>query len=411
MRLLLLFSVAAGLAAQTDWPQFGGPNRNFMVPDAALAAAWPAAGPKVLWTRPLGDGYSAISVAGAVAFTMFKRGDEDITTALDARTGKTLWEYATSRKTDRSLDLGPGPGPHSTPLITGGRVFAVNTVGILHALDAKTGKPAWSHDLWREFKGAQQDRGYAASPLAWKDTIILPVGGSSGQSLMAFRQNDGSVAWKAGSIGGTFSSPMLIDMSGLTQLVVFSGKAVAGFNPDNGDPQWSFPHSTDYDLNISMPVWGPDNILFISSAYSGGSAAIQLTREGLQTKAKELWAHKRMRIHHNNAIRIGDLVFGSSGDFGPAPLTAVNVKDGKVVWQDRALGKCSLIQAGSQTILASEDGEIALANLSPTGLKIVSRTTLLRHNAWTAPALAGGVMYFRDRHTAGAVSLKPQGVQ
>lgn len=406
MRLLLLLSFAAGLAAQTDWPQFGGPNRNFTVPDAGLAATWPEQGPKVLWNRPLGEGYSGIAVAGPAAYTMFKRGDEDITAALDAKTGKTLWEYATSRKTDRSLDLGPGPGPHSTPLITGGRVFAVNTVGILHALDAKTGKLVWSHDLWREFNGAKLDRGFAASPMAWKDNIILPVGGA-GQSLMAFRQKDGTVAWKAGSIGGTFSSPLLIDMSGLTQLVVFFGKAVAGFNPDNGDPQWSFPHSTDYDLNISVPVWGPDNILFISSAYGGGSAAIQLTREGLQTKVKELWAHKRMRLHHNNAIRTGDLVFGSSGDFGPAPLTAVNVKDGKVVWQDRALGKCSLIQAGAQTILASEDGEIALASLTPTGLKLISRVQLLRHNAWTAPALAGGVLYVRDRHSIGAVSLKP----
>jgi outer membrane protein assembly factor BamB len=406
MRLLLLLSIAFALTAQTDWPQFGGPNRDFTVPDAGLAVSWPDAGPKVLWNRPLGDGYSGISVVGPVAYTMYKRGDEDITTALDAKSGKTLWEHASSRKTDRRLDLGPGPGPHSTPLIIGGRLFTVNTVGILLALDAKSGKLIWTHDLWREYNGAKLDRGYSASPLAWKDTIILPVG-SDGQALMAFRQSDGSIAWKRGSNGGTFSSPMLIDMSGLLQLVVCFGNEIAGFNPDNGDPQWTYPHKTDYGLNISLPVWGPDNILFISSAYSGGSAAIQLTREGTQTKVKELWTHKRMRVHHSDIVRIGDLVFGSSGDFGPAPLTAVNVKDGKIAWQDRALGKCGIIQAGAQTILASEDGEIALASLSPTGLKIISRVSLLHSNAWTAPALAGGVLYVRDRRSIAALNLKP----
>jgi hypothetical protein len=43
----------------------------------------------------------------------------------------------------------------------------------------------WSHDLWREYGGTVKDRGYSCSPLAYKNTVIVAVGGA-GQSLMAF---------------------------------------------------------------------------------------------------------------------------------------------------------------------------------------------------------------------------------
>jgi len=405
MRLMWLLAISCAAAAQSEWPQFGGPNRNFMVDDPGLTGDWPAAGPKVLWQRALGDGYSGTSVSGGVAFTMFKRGVDDITTAIDTKTGKTLWEYAASRNTDRRLDLQFGSGPHSTPLIVDGRLFTVNTVGKLLALDVKTGKLLWTHDLWGELHGSNLDRGYSASPIAWKDTIILPVGGKQ-QALVAFRQKDGSIAWRREDYDCTFSSPFFIDLNGLTQLVLFYGRQVVGFNADNGDPQWSVTHRTEYNLNIALPVYGPDGILVMSSAYDGGSRGIQLTRDGQQTRVKELWDHKRLRVHHGNMLRLGDYVYGSSGDFGPAPLTCVNVKDGKVVWQDRALGKSSLLQAGSKTILLSEDGDLALATLSPEGLKIISRASLLRSNAWTAPSLAGGILYVRDRSSIAAVSLR-----
>jgi hypothetical protein len=99
-------------------------------------------------------------------------------------------------------------------------------------------------------------------------------------------------------------------------------------------------------------------------------------------------------------------VYASSGDFGPAPLTAVNVKDGKIMWQDRGLGKCSLIGSGDRVLLLSEDGELALADLSPTGMKILSRVQVATNRSWTAPAVVDGVAYIRDRATIQAVRIR-----
>lgn len=393
------------LLGQPDWPQFGGPNRNFHVHAPDLIVSFASSGPKVLWSRPLGEGYSQVTVADGTLYTMYLRGNVDVTAALDAKTGKTLWEHAIPRETNRTLDLQFGKGPHTTPLVTGGLVYTVGTTARLVALEAKTGRLAWQHDLWREFQGAELDRGYAASPVAYKDTLILPVGGS-GRALMAFRMKDGSVAWQRGDYKGTFSSPFFFEVGGLHQLGVFFGDKFAAFNADNGDPQWDFPHKTDYDLNIAPPVIGPDGIAVLSSAYSGGARGLQLTVTGTQTRARQIWTQRKFRVHHSNLIRLGDYVYGSSGDFGPAPLTCVNVRTGAVAWQDRALGKVSILWTGRQAILLSEEGEIGLAELTPQGLKIKARASLLKSNAWTSPSLAGGILYARDRHTLMAVDLR-----
>lgn len=399
MRAGLLFVVPFLLAGQSDWPQFGGPNRDFTLPPGALPAEWPSSGPKIVWRRPLGEGYSGIAVSGDTLYTMYLRGNDDMTIAADTRSGKTLWEHVSTRQTSRNLDYSSGKGPHTTPVVTGGRVFVVNTVGHVYALDAKSGKELWNVDLWKDATTTELDRGYAASPIAWKDTLLLPLGGK-GKGLVALRQKDGWQVWQRGDWTGTYSSPVLLDFAGSKQLLTFFGREIAGVDPDNGNPLWSHPHKTDYDLNVSPPLIGTDGIVVISSAYSGGSRAVQLSADGSRTRASEIWNQRRFRMHHHAGLRLGDVVYGSSGDFGPAPMTAVNVKDGRILWQDRAFGKAALVHSGDRTLLLSEDGELALVTLSPEGMKVLGRSTVLTSNAWTAPSVSGGVIYLRDRREA-----------
>src|SRR5712675_2030482 len=79
-------------SAALPWTQWGGPNRNFQTDAAGLKDQWPAAGPKVLWKRPLGEGYSSTAVENNVLYTMYGKPREEIVLAADAATGKTLWE-------------------------------------------------------------------------------------------------------------------------------------------------------------------------------------------------------------------------------------------------------------------------------------------------------------------------------
>ena len=401
--LLLLIGIQIEVRSQSEWLQWGGPRRDFTTTSKGLAANWPETGPRKLWSRSLGGGHSAILASGNTLYTMYSEGEQEIVIALAADTGKTIWEHKYDAP-HAGLNLEHGVGPHSTPLLVGNTLYAVGATGKLFALDKNTGIVAWSHDLWKDFGGRKMDRGYSCSPLAYKNTIILTLGGQ-GQTLIAFNQKDGSVAWKNQSLDMSPSSPIIANVDGQDQLIMFLGKVVAGIDPNNGNLLWSHPHVTEWGLNISLPVWGPDNLLFISSAYSGGSRVLKLTQKDGKTTAEEIWFHRRMRLHHGTAIRIGDYVYGSSGDFGPAFFAAVNVKTGESAYQDRSFPKSNFVLADGKLIILDEDGNLALATATPTELKVISKVSVLKNLAWTAPTLVGTKLYLRDRRTITALDL------
>ena len=388
-----------------DWPQWGGPQRNFVAAPDTLAATWPVAGPRALWRRPLGEGYSAISLASDRLFTMYRRGDQEVVVALDAATGATAWEHAYDAPFSSEYDMQNGPGPHATPLVTGGRVFAVGATGVLQALDQGTGRPLWRRDLIREFGVTPRPTGYTCSPIAYGDTVILFVGGK-GQAVVAFRQSDGRVAWQGGDFRNSASSPLLIDVAGESQLVAFLYDEITGFDPRDGRLLWRHPHVTEYGLNVSLPLWGDDGLLFLSAAYGGGSRVLRVTREAGRSSVEELWHSRLMRLHFGNALRLGDFVVGSSGDFGPAPLTAIDVKTGQLLWRNRSLARASLLRAGERLILLDEDGQLALASATRQGLELHAKFQLFDGLAWTVPTLAGPVLYARDRKRIVALDMK-----
>ena len=400
---ILLSAPAFAQSAGTGWPQWGGPQRNFVVESKGLAASWPAEGPKRLWSRDLGEGHSSIVAEGNRLYTMYSKGDQEFVVALDSSNGKTIWEKSNIAST-AGLAMENGNGPHSTPALAGDLLFTVGVIGKLQAFDKKTGNLVWSHDLYKEYGGTKMGRGYSCSPLVWKNTVIVTVGGP-GQSLMAFDQKTGSVVWKKLDYQVSPSTPTIINVDGQDQLLIVLADHIVGMDPNTGDELWNHPHNCDWGLNISLPVWGPGNILVVSSAYSGGSRGLQLNQQNGKTTVKELWASRRMRVHHGTMLRLGDLVFGSSGDFGPAPMTAVDVRTGQTVWQDRTFPKANFIYADGKLILLDEDGVLALVTLSPQGMKVISKTNLLTHLSWTPPSLAGTRLYIRDRKTIMALDL------
>lgn len=399
------------------WTQWGGPTRDFVVRADRLADRWPEGGPPVLWSRPLGTGHSAIVADEGRLFTMYRAGNgrarqgpwdaEEAVVALDALTGRTLWEH---KYASRREDFSFGAGPHSTPLVVGDRVFTIGTNQQLFAFDKRTGGVLWSHDLIAEFGSPELlirpvvKVGYGCSPLAFADTIICSVGGP-GQSVMAFRQADGAVVWKSGDFLTSAAAPILIDVEGTPQVVFLAGGTIVGLDPATGRVLWAHPHDPGNDLNCGTPIWGPDNILFVSSAYKAGSRAIRLTRAGGATHAEELWFTNRVRFMFLNAVRIGDHVYGTTGDFGPAFLTALDVKTGRSAWQHRGFGRASLVHADGKLIIMDEDGDLALAKVSPEKVEILAEARIFDTTTWTAPTLVGTRLYARDREKIVALQL------
>jgi outer membrane protein assembly factor BamB len=414
VRLLAAVVVLSVTPAQTpapSWTQWGGPTRDFIVPSTGLANSWPAAGPKRLWTRPLGEGHSAILFENGRLYTQYRppaaggqRSQDEVVAALDAATGKTVWEHRYPSSTN-GVNYTEGAGPHATPLIAGNRLFVVSSRRELMALDKSTGQVHWSHDLIKEYGAPDIDRGMANSPVMFGNLLLLPIGGR-GQALGAFNPDSGALVWKGGSVEYSPASPLVIDVDGHKQIVVFGGDRIAGLDPANGRELWSHPHRTDWGLNISTPVWNAaDHLLLFSSAYGSGSRALELRHTAGKTTVKELWASNRVRVHIGSIIRVGDMAYMSSGDFGPAFLTAVNVKTGAMAWQDRAFARAQLLYADDKLLVLDEDGTLGIASVSPQGLKVLARATILENVSWTPPTLIGRTLYVRDRKTIAAYDL------
>jgi len=297
--------------ARAQWPQWGGPNQNFMVETSGLADQWPEDGPRQLWNRALGEGYSSIVVDTGVLYTMYRRSPTDeseYTIALSAETGETIWEH----ENHSPFTIGMtqfGPGPHSTPLVRGQRLYTVGTNAVLHCFDKKAGQALWKRALPGELGAPVPYYGYSCSPIAYRNLIILPVdrwredGGpwatrsddprahlaTAEQSLAAFDQTSGEVVWKSHDYPTDYSSPILIDFHGQDQLVALMRRDIIGVEPASGKLLWHQTVRPVPDENIASPLWTGDGLLFCTAAYSSGSRVIRLRSENGETKPEQLW--------------------------------------------------------------------------------------------------------------------------
>jgi outer membrane protein assembly factor BamB len=187
-----------------------------------------------------------------------------------------------------------------------------------------------------------------------------------------------------------------------------SGKTLWEYEYPSEPLNFSFgagPHGRLPIPSVASGAWGAGNILFITSAYDQGSRAIRLSRRGNATAVEELWFTNRFRLMFTNGIRIGDHLYGTSGDFGPAFLGALDVRTGEVAWQERGFSRANLVHADGRLVILDEDGQLALAEVSPAGLKRLASAKLFTTTAWTVPTLVGTTLYARDRERIVALSL------
>lgn len=359
----------------------------------------------MLWKRPLGEGFSAFSVEPPFLYSLYGRSGEEIVIAADAATGTTRWEHTTP-VTFRSAYAEMGVGPFAAPLIVKDRLITAGVTGRLQCLHKLTGKLLWTQQLWLDHKATRLDYGYASSPIAFRDSVIVPAGGK-GKALMAFQISDGKPLWSRHDFPNAYSSPILINLDGLEQLVMLMDGALFAVNPHNGDLQWQIPFKADFGICVGTPVWtAHDRLIFISAEYGAGAKVVQLTRDGMRTTAKELWSSNRLRLHHGNAMRIGDAYYFTSGGKGSqAILSAVEATTGKILWQERSIEKATFVAVGGRLITLDQEGNLMLAAPSPKGFQVLAKAQILTGLSWTPPTLVGTKVYLRNRREMAAVEL------
>lgn len=415
---LALLSIAPTEPGQ--WPQWGGKNRDFIADAKDIAAVWPEEGPKKIWSRPFGSGHSSIAFVDDRLYGIYREPEaeviadpmgpvvetkkEEVVVALDAETGKTVWEYRYIAAPMPAGTIGAENirGPNATPLVHDGKVYAFGATGNLHCIDQKTGKPVWSHDVLAEYGAKMPGFGFASSPLIYKNSLILPVGGP-GVGVMAFDPTSGEVEWRKHDFAGTHSSPILINVDGKDEMVLLARAEVVGMDPANGEIEWRYP----FESNVMTPLWGDDGILFISTYITSphrGSRGLKLTRKDNKVNVEELWATKDVRVGYTNAVRSGKFILACSGEDDDFFMTAIEAGTGRIVWQSPGFGMANLVMADGKLIIL-DNGSLALGIATAEGFELKSKIPLLKKSIWSTVTIVGQRLYVRDHETIMALDL------
>jgi outer membrane protein assembly factor BamB len=266
--------------------------------------------------------------------------------ALDAKTGKQLWQTPLGSEYENQM----GNGPRATPTIAGDRAFVFSGEGILAAVGLADGKLLWSHHVVKELKGKEADYGMACSPLVVGENVIVIAGGD-GAAVAAYNAKSGKLAWTAGDDPAGYSSPTLFKLGGKDQVVAYTGASAIGLAPTTGDLLWRYPYETDFNCNIATPL-AVEGKVFISSGENHGSALLALKPAGDKFDVVEAWtsegAQSVLRNEWQTSILLDGHLYGfdNVGSAGPVThLTCVNAATGKRAWQQVRFGKGNLIAA------------------------------------------------------------------
>lgn len=231
------------------------------------------------------------------------------------------------------------------------------------------------------------------------------VGGGR-QAALALDPETGTEIWRSPPGSVSYATPRTIRVGDREQLLYFAADALVALDPADGARLWSVPVENEYGNHASMPIWwAEENLLWVATQADGGTRAlrVRLAEDGT-TSVEQVWFNGRIRIHFWNAMREGAHVYASIG--GQASVLAcVDLRDGSIVWKERGFSQANFVRAGDTTVLLDENGELALVDLSPEGLRVVSQTRISDAVSWTAPTLAGTRLYVRDARRIRAFDL------
>lgn len=404
-----------------DYPGFLGANRDAFVPDVRLETDWNANPPKLLWRQPIGAGYSAFAIVGQAAITLEQRGEQELVSCYDLKTGRMLWHHAIQARHYNEIG---GDGPGSTPTIHEGRVYALGGTGILRCLDAATGKAIWIHDVLADVGTTYEaDRagvwwGRSASPLIVDNLVVVPGGGPGGGpkvSLVAYDKLTGEIVWKGGSRQVSYSSPSLATYDGMRQIVIVNEDNITGHDPKTGEVLWTAPWdgSSNSTASASQTVQVADDKFFVSKGYSiGGGALFEVKRaeptgDSNQTPesnwtVRRIWHnHRVMQTKLDNVVIKDGYVFGLSDGV----LQCVELATGKRVWSGATYGHGQLLRVGDVLLITGETGELVLVELNPSEFHELVKIQALEGKTWNNPALSGDLLLVRNAQEAACYQL------
>ncbi len=441
----LLFLAALTLATRAaDWPEFMGPTRDQVSTETGLIDTLPPAGPKLLFDKPVGKGYSAPSVLGTTLVMHHRLGTQEIVEACDAATGLTLWKHG--YKSDYRDPFGYNNGPRCAPLLAEGRCYTFGVEGVLLCLDLTSGKQIWRRDTSADFAVPEAFFGVGSSPVLEDGLLFVQVGGQPDSGVAAFDARTGQTVWE--NIGAktwngvpmtgwpgerlvawdinnpayekqaSYCAPVLATIRNRRHLLVCTRQGLVSLDPKTGAANFAywFRARQDSSVNAMTPVVQDDLVLISSAYFKNGSVLLRVAPDG--KSVVPVWKGLQLEMHWTRPVLHDGYLYAFTGRNEPdAILRCVEFATGKVKWEraedwpngghaklapgqkaPNVFGRGSAILADGKLIALGEAGLLGLFKPSPDKLEEIARWQVpqLAYPCWAAPVLAHKRLYLRD---------------
>ena len=380
-------------AASTYWISFRGPERDGHYRQQPVRTDWGAT-LTPLWKQPVGGGYASFVVAHGRAFTIEQRGGREMVAAYDLETGRELWTNAWNARFHSGMG---GDGPRATPTWHDGQLFALGAAGEFRAIDAASGRTLWRTNILADAGAENIEHGLSGSPLVVDNTVVVQPGGANGQSVVAYDRVSGKRAWSALDDRASYSSPMLVTLAGVRQILTFTESRLVGLAPENGKLLWEFSWTTAAQPLIA----GPDRV-FISTV-GLESTMLQLTDGGDgRLTARELWRTNRMNNKFTSPLLHDGFIYG----LDEAILSCIDASTGALKWKGGRYGYGQVMLASGHLIVVTEEGELALVRADPKSHQEITRFPAISGRSWNHPAISDGILLIRNIEEMAAFNLR-----
>jgi len=405
-KLVFILCLLAPMGAvATDWPQFLGPTRNGIYAGPPLLDHWDSDGPKIVWQKKIGSGFSSPVVARGRLILFHRVGPEEIVECLNATNGQTIWKHAYPATFSDPIKL--DEGPRATPAISDGKVYSYGADGILLCLDFETGAKVWSADTKADFKAQRPWFGMACSPLIESNSLLLNVGSANKMGVAAFDKKTGAVLWQSTHDRATGSSPVCATIHNRRYALFLTYSRLVGVDPADGKIQFQFPwlpHGYGPVVGASPVV--VDDSIFLSAIYTLGSVLLRVNADG--AGVEKVWDTHDLSSHYQTGICKDGFLYAPDGHQEEHPsLCCIALATGAVQWKDPEYGEANLLLANDNLVLLTQHGELIIAPASPKKFQVKARAQILPFLVRAYPAISDGFLFGRATAKLVCVDLRP----
>jgi outer membrane protein assembly factor BamB len=409
--LLGILFLGTGPAPAENWPRFRGANGTGIAADKDIPIKW-SAKENILWqVRLPGLGNSSPIVWGDRLFVQSAQanGKDRLLVCLKVADGSTLWSRSVPGTKVKKHPFNTYAS--STPATDGERVYALFWDGgnvVMHAYDFN-GNPVWNRDLGP----FTSQHGAGASPIVYKDKVILNNDQDGKADVLALSARTGKPLWQSNrkAFRASYSTPFLLDRANDTpELIVTSTEGVAGLNPDNGSVNWHWSGTLG---GAKMPMRTCGSSVFCSglilacSGEGGGprhTVAIRAGGKGDVTETHLAWENKKTFPYVPSPLAWGNHIYFVN-DRGDAACHVA--KTGKMVWSTNlgAKFKSSPVLIDGKIYAASEEGDVFVF-AAAAQFRLLAKNTV-GEAVIASPAVANGRLFIRTANQLVCIGKTP----